>query len=115
MPRHHGFEIGAVDAHQREELFLTAAQSFFALAVLVTLSISVREAWMLFALFWAQFLIGGLVPASFAEMERIIVGATYMVLGLAIFTRQRGLIRPLIRDGFRTSYRDLSRGEVRGK
>ena len=37
----HGLPI---DAHQREELLLTAAQSFFALAVLVTLSISLREA-----------------------------------------------------------------------
>lgn len=101
-----------VDAHQREELFLTAAQSFFALAVLVTLSISVREAWMLFVLFWAQFLIGGLVPESVAGIERILVGAVYMVLGLAIFARQRGLIRPLIRDGFRTSVRDLGGGEV---
>jgi cation:H+ antiporter len=100
-----------VDAHQREELFLTAAQSFFALAVLVTLSISVREAWMLFGLFWAQFLIGGLVPESVAGIERVLVGGAYMVLGLVIFARQRGLIRPLIRDGFRTSYRDLSRGE----
>ena len=101
-----------VDAHQREELFLTAAQSFFALAVLVTLSISVREAWMLFTLFWAQFLIGGLVPESVAGVERILVGSAYMVLGVGIFARQRGLIRPLIRDGFRTSYRDLSREEV---
>jgi len=104
-----------VDAHQREELFLTAAQSFFALAVLVTLSISVREAWMLFALFWAQFLIGGLVPESVAGIERILVGGAYLVLGLVIFARQRGLIRPLIRDGFRTSYRELSRGEAVGE
>ena len=104
-----------VDAHQREELFLTAAQSFFALAVLVTLSISVREAWMLFGLFWAQFLIGGLVPGSVAGIERVAVGAAYMVLGLVIFARQRGLIRPLIRDGFRTSYSDLSRGEIVGE
>ena len=104
-----------VDAHQREELFLTAAQSFFALAVLVTLSISLREAWLLFGLFWAQFLIGGLVPESVAGIERILVGAAYLVLGFVIFARQRGLIGPLIRDGFRTSYRDLSRGEIVGE
>jgi cation:H+ antiporter len=104
-----------VDAHQREELFLTAAQSFFALAVLVTLSISVREAWLLFGLFWAQFLVGAIVPSSFAGTERIIVGSAYMVLGLAIFVRQRGLILPLLRDGFRTSYRDLGRAEIVGE
>jgi cation:H+ antiporter len=104
-----------VDVHQREELFLTAAQSFFAVAVLVTLSISVREAWLLFTLFWAQFIIGGLAPESIAGLERIFVGGVYIVLGLVIFTRQRGLIRPLIRDGFKTSYRDLGRGEIPGE
>jgi cation:H+ antiporter len=104
-----------VDAHQREELFLTAAQSFFALAVLVTLSISVREAWLLFGLFWAQFVVGAIVPASFAGTERVIVGSAYMVLGLAIFVRQRGLILPLLRDGFRTSYRELGRAEIVGE
>ena len=104
-----------VDAHQRQELFLTAAQSFFALAVLVTLSISLREAWMLFGLFWAQFLIGALVPGSAAGMERILVATAYMVLGTVIFARQRSLIRPLIRDGFRTSYRELNRREIVGE
>jgi len=104
-----------VDAHQRQELFLTAAQSFFALAVLVTLSISVREAWLLFGLFWAQFLIGAIVPDAFMGTERIIVATAYMVLGVAIFARQRGLIRPLIRDGFRTSYRELGGREIVGE
>jgi len=104
-----------VDAHQRQELFLTAAQSFFALAVLVTLSISVREAWLLFGLFWAQFLIGAVVPHSFMGTERIIVATAYVILGVGIFARQRALIRPLIRDGFKTSYRDLNRGEIVGE
>ena len=48
-------------------------------------------------------------------MERIIVGGVYMVLGVAIFAREHGLIRPLIRDGFRTSYRDLARREALGE
>jgi len=104
-----------VDAHQREELLLTAAQSFFAVAVLVTLSISVREALLLFALFWAQFIIGAIVPESFMGVERVLVSSVYLVLGLVIFARQRGLIRPLIRDGFKTSYRDLGRGEIPGE
>ena len=69
-----------VDAHQREELFLTAAQSFFAVAVL-TLSISVREAWMLFGLFWAQFIVGAIVPESFMGVERVLVASVYLVLG----------------------------------
>ena len=86
-----------------------------AIAVLVTLSITLREAWLLFGLFWAQFIIGAIVPESVAEIERILVAIVYMVLGIVIFTRQRGLIRPLIRDGFKTSYRDLGRGEIPGE
>lgn len=97
-----------IDPHQREELFLTAAQSFFAIAVLVTLSISVREALLLFGLFWAQFVIGAVVPESAAGFERIAVGAAYLVLGVIIFTRERRRIVPLLRDGLRTPYAALN-------
>jgi cation:H+ antiporter len=108
------FSIGAsglhglpIDAHQREELLLTAAQSFFAVAVLLTLSISTREAVLLFSLFWAQFIIGGLVPESLQLAERVGVSAVYIALGLAILARDRHLIVPLLRDGLRTPYRHL--------
>ena len=97
-----------IDAVQREELFLTAAQSFFALAVLVTLSISMREALMLFGLFWAQFIIGAVVPESFGGLELVGTGTAYLLLGLFIFARERHLIGPLLRDGFRTPYRSLN-------
>jgi len=103
-----GFAGLPIDAHQREELLLTAAQSFFALAVLATLSISVREALMLFSLFWAQFIIGAVVPESAAGLERIIVAVAYLVLGLAIFVRNGSRIRPLLRDGLRTPYAELT-------
>jgi cation:H+ antiporter len=101
----HGLPI---DGHQREELFLTAAQSFFAVAVLVTLSISTREALLLFSLFWAQFVIGAVVPDSFGGIELIGVGVMYVLLGVATLVRQRELLRPLLRDGFRTPYREMA-------
>ena len=100
-----------IDAHQREELLLTAAQSFFALAVIVSLSISTREALMLFTLFWAQFIIGAALPASVGGMERIIVAVAYIVLGIGIFARSRHLIRPLLRDGLKTPYAELAEPE----
>jgi cation:H+ antiporter len=100
----HGLPI---DPHQREELFLTAAQSFFALAVLVTLSITTREALLLFSLFWAQFVIGAVVPDSFGGLELVGLGVAYLVLGTFVFLRDRAHVGPLIRDGFRTPYRDL--------
>jgi cation:H+ antiporter len=104
----HGLPI---DAHQQQELLLTAAQSFFAVAVLATLSISVREALLLFALFWAQFVVGAIVPESWTAAERIGVSIAYIALGLAIFTRDRRLIVPLLRDGLRTPYRHLNPGD----
>ena len=101
----HGLPI---DPRQREELFLTAAQSFFALAVLATLSISTREALLLFSLFWAQFVIGAVVPESVGGIERVIVAVAYLVLGTAIFVRDRARVGPLLRDGFRTPYHTLN-------
>ena len=82
----HGLPI---DALQREELFLTAAQSFFAVAVLSNLSISVREAWFLFGLFWAQFIVGAVVPESWHAAELIGVGVVYLLLGLRLILRDR--------------------------
>ena len=109
------FSIGAgalhglpIDAHQREELLLTAAQSFFALAVLLTLSITTREALLLFTLFWAQFIIGALVPESLQLAERVGVSAVYVLLGLTLFVRDRHLIVPLVRDGLVTPYKRLN-------
>ena len=106
----HGLPIEAV---QREELFLTAAQSFFAIAVLSNLSISVKEAWWLFTLFWAQFLLGAVVPSSLHGVERIAVACVYLLLGLQIVARDRQRIPRLLRDGFRTPHRELRSDRTR--
>jgi cation:H+ antiporter len=97
-----------IDAHQREELLLTSAQSFFALAVLASLSITTREALMLFSLFWAQFIIGAALPDSIGGTERIIVAIAYLVFGLALFIRDRRRVPTLLRDGLRTPYAELA-------
>ncbi len=107
----HGLPI---DPHQRKELFLTAAQSFFAVATLVTLSISTREAMLLFGLFWAQFVIGAAVPESHGGIELIVLGVVYLVLGAVVFARERERVLPLARDGLRTPYRALRSGSGGG-
>ena len=101
---HHGLPI---DAAQREELLLTGAQSFFAVAILANLAISAREAGALFGLFWAQFLLGALIPSSSHGIERVVVAVVYLALGSAIIVRDRRRIPNLIRDGLRTPYREL--------
>ncbi len=101
----HGLPISAV---QREELFLTAAQSFFAVAIMSNLSLSLREAGYLFGLFWAQFIVGALVPESLHAAERIGVGVLYLLLGLIFILRDRRRVPLLIRDAFVASHAELS-------
>src|SRR5436309_5684676 len=100
----HGLPI---DATQREELLLTGAQSAFALMILANLSISMREALALFGLFWAQFLIGALVPSSVHGIERIVMSVVYLVLAAGILVRDRRRMPSLLRDGFFASHAEL--------
>lgn len=96
-----------IDALQREELFLTAAQSVFAVAVLTNRSISVREAVTLMILFVTQFVLGGVLPESLRAVERVGVGIVYLVLAAVVMLQQRRYARPLLRDGFRTNVAEL--------
>ena len=109
-----------MDDLPRQEVLLTAAQTVFALAVLVNLELSVREALALFGLFWAQFLIGALVPASAHGVELIAVAAAYLLAGLVLIIRNLGVWRQRLWDGFHTPYEILdpdepiSEAEARG-
>jgi cation:H+ antiporter len=99
-----GLPVGTA---QREELLLTAAQTVFAVALLVNLTISLREAFALFGLFWAQFVLGAVVPPSSKGLELMVLSAVYLLLGVWILVRKRGDFRHLLRDGFRTPYSEL--------
>ena len=73
-------EIAALhlDFEQKEEIFLTAAQSLFAVAVIANLTITRNEALMMLALFFGQFLL----PFS---PVRIGFGIAYIVFAIGIF------------------------------
>jgi hypothetical protein len=90
---------------QREELLLTAAQSLFAVAVLVNLAISAREAAALSGLFLVQFALAALVPGA---TELIVLAVTYLVLAAVLLLRARRRLGPLLRDGLRTPYHQLT-------
>jgi cation:H+ antiporter len=104
----HGLPL---DSLQREELFLTAAQSAFAVAVLANRSINVKEAYALLFLFLSQFILGAVLPEGVRELERIAVGVIYLVLAAVIIYRQHAVFRPLLRDGFRTPVGELAKGD----
>jgi cation:H+ antiporter len=96
-----------VGPDQRQEVLLTAAQTVFAVAILVNLSISLREAFALFGLFWAQFVLTALVPPSFRGTELMVLSGVYILLGVWLLARKFGAFRHLLRDGFRTPYSEL--------
>ena len=79
-----------LDGRQREEVFLTAAQSLFAVAVFVNLSLGRIEAIGLFGLFTIQFFI------PITEV-RIAIAVVYLVLAVAIFVHQRAALREIVR------------------
>lgn len=97
-------------ARQREEVLLTAAQSLFAVAVLLNRSMSVREAWVLFVLFWTQFLAGAFVPPDRHGAELIAFSVVYLILGVGVLVASRRVAPALFRDGFRTRYAELGEG-----
>lgn len=100
----HGLPL---DSLQREELFLTAAQSAFAVAILVNLEMSVKEAYILGGLFVSQFFLGAVLPEDVHEVERIGVGIMYLVLAAGIILRNRAAVPRMARDGFTTPHSQL--------
>ena len=101
---HHGLPL---DALQREELFVTAAQSAFAVVILASRSISVREAQMLLGLFIVQFVSTGALPGDMRGPARIITGIAYLVLAARQLFVERRQVPELLRDGFITPYAEL--------
>jgi len=100
----HGLPIAGI---QREELLLTAAQSLFAVAVIVNLRMTIAEALAISALFWAQF-VASLIAGEHHHNEVLLVtSAVYLTLGVALLVRSHREARDLLRDGFRTPFAQL--------
>jgi len=75
-----------LDTRQREEIFLTAAQSAFAIAVFINLKMGTKEAAALFLLFATQLFITN-------EMVRVYYAAAYTVLCVLLLVTHRADIR----------------------
>jgi cation:H+ antiporter len=84
-----------MDARQAGEVFLTAGQSIFAVAVLTSLSFNAREAGLIFVMFAVQ------LAVPIPEV-RIGFGAAYILLALIWFVSERRLIPELFRSARRT-------------
>jgi cation:H+ antiporter len=100
----HGLPI---TGEPRLELLLTAAQSVFAVAILVNLAISNREAVALFVLFVSQFALSAFSHGTTHDVERIAYSVLYLAAAAVVLVRDRaGLVR-MLRDGFRAPYSEL--------
>jgi len=92
------------DGKQAAEIWITAAQSYFALAILVNFEISVREAVAIFALFISQVLIEfalirewlALPLANPTRDVLLIYTAVYVVLGTALFVYRRQALKRML-------------------
>lgn len=97
-----------LDTHQFSEIFLTAAQSFFAVSLLLNLKLNAKEGWILFILFTAQLL----SPLYEQSLEKILqltpdplrihnfFAWLYLLLGGIIFACRIKYFRPLV-QGFK--------------
>jgi cation:H+ antiporter len=100
---------------QQAELFVTAAQSVFAVAVLSSRSMDRREAWVLFGLFVAQFVesiyVSLVLDAGENPVGRIVVGIIFLVAAAWVISRNWRLLRQMIGDGLRRPINELLAGD----
>ena len=100
------------DARQAAEIWITAAQSYFALAILCDFRISIREAVVLFSLFISQVILEFLIIRELVALPisghdlLLAYTAVYLVAGTALFVARRRELRELFGlagDAFRTA------------
>ncbi|WP_222120655.1 sodium:proton exchanger [Paenarthrobacter nicotinovorans] len=88
-----------VDSVQREELLLTAAQSMFAVGLVIGGRLTRAGAWSLLGLFFAQFVAAWTLPPDLRGAERLIVAAVYLVLAAGLLIRRRRSLLNVLRAG----------------
>ena len=90
------------DAKQAAEIWITAGQSYFALAILCNFEISVREAIVLFGLFISQVIIEFVLIREWLALPfdsyELLLGYTaiYLVAGTLLFVRRRESVKLLL-------------------
>ena len=90
-----------LDARQHEEFFLTAAQSFFAVALLLRLRLSLTSAAVLLGLFSVQFTLAWMFEHEEVRSEQLLteMGWLYIVLAIGLFWWNRAGLVQYIRVG----------------
>ncbi|GGL68391.1 sodium:calcium antiporter [Halocalculus aciditolerans] len=113
----------AFDAKQAAEIWITAAQSLFAIAILANFSISAREALLLLALFASQVLAEFSLIQTYPEATATALSITvlyaytvlYLVLAGVLFAKRRRSVQRLLRRTGRDIRGALTSGGERGR
>ena len=104
-----GLPLGRV---QRVELWVTAAQSVFAVAIIASRSVSRTEAWVMLSLFMAQlgesFLAEvGAISEDASASARIGVGVVFLIAAFWVLRTDFRHLGGVMRDGLRASWEEL--------
>lgn len=107
----HGLPLNEV---QRDELWVTATQSVFAVAIIASRSITVKEALAMLGLFVIQFGESwlaeiGIISPEVAEAARIGVGVMFILAALFVLRADFKKFGRVLRDGFRAPWAELER------
>lgn len=100
----HGLPL---DAQQRLELLLTAAQSLFAVSLLITLRLTTGGAVALFVLFAIQFVASLTLPTEVDRVLVVVLSGLYAVLSAALLLRHRRDLVRTVSDGLVTPFDEL--------
>jgi cation:H+ antiporter len=98
-----------IDSQQRLELLLTAAQSLFAVAILVNLRLTIYGAVGLLSLFSVQFIVSVTMSQSVNQIVILVLSAVYVALAIGQLIRLRRQTVQVIRDGLVTPFPEVSR------
>jgi cation:H+ antiporter len=90
-------------------VLITAAQSLFAVSILVNLGLTTGGAVALFTLFAAQFTASIVLPADVNRVVIIAMSALYAVLAIGQTVRRRHDTARTVRDGVVTPFAELER------
>ncbi len=101
-----------LDRVQQDELWVTATQSVFAVAIIAGRSVSRKEAWVMLTLFIAQLGESYLaeieaIPPAVSEQVRIGVGVVFLLAALWVLRKDFRVFGRVLRDGFRASWSEL--------
>ncbi len=96
-----------IDSEQRLELLLTAAQSLFAVTLLLDLTLTVSGAVALLSLFSVQFVVSIIAPPDVNRWTIIALSLIYGALALGQLLRRRQRMQQLFADGLVTPFPKL--------